>query len=258
MSGQIIDHSFYVKRFGGIKMDNINYSVYVHTGPTGKKYVGMTCQKPNDRFGKNGHGYSKQPQFYDDILKYGWDKFKHNILKSGLTKKEAEYWERYYIKKYNANNFLYGYNCTSGGLKNIILNKETVMKISKKHIGIPRPPEVIDALRKRMKECTGEKNPFYGKQHTEDAKRLIGEASKKRMNSGNYKCAFLENPYYKGKFGIEHNRSIQCRCVETNIEYGSILEAMRETGVDSTSISRCCRGKQKTAGGYHWVYVTIR
>ena len=69
---------------------------------------------------------------------------------------------------------------------------------------------------------------------------------------------FFRKSILQRKFGIEHNRSIQCRCVETNIEYGSILEAMRETGVDSTSISRCCRGKQKTAGGYHWVYVTIR
>lgn len=37
--------------------------------------------------------------------------------------------------------------------------------------------------------------------------------------------------------------------------YPSIREAERETGVKHTYISRCCRGKQKSAGGYKWSYL---
>ena len=36
--------------------------------------------------------------------------------------------------------------------------------------------------------------------------------------------------------------------------YRSTKEAERETGVCSTSISSCCRGKLKTAGGFKWRY----
>jgi group I intron endonuclease len=35
--------------------------------------------------------------------------------------------------------------------------------------------------------------------------------------------------------------------------YGS-CEANRETGIDRSDISKCCKGKKKTAGGYKWKY----
>ncbi len=42
------------------------------------------------------------------------------------------------------------------------------------------------------------------------------------------------------------------RCVETGVVYPSTIEAQRVTGIDRTSIGRCCTGKQKTAGGLEW------
>lgn len=44
-------------------------------------------------------------------------------------------------------------------------------------------------------------------------------------------------------------------CIETREIYYSAREAGRQTGVDRASISKCCNGKRKTAGGYHWKYV---
>jgi group I intron endonuclease len=43
-------------------------------------------------------------------------------------------------------------------------------------------------------------------------------------------------------------------CVETNIEYPSISEASRQTGINPGSISRSCHINHKTAGGFHWVF----
>lgn len=44
-------------------------------------------------------------------------------------------------------------------------------------------------------------------------------------------------------------------CVETGEIFNSILEASRSVGKKSSSlISACCRGKSKTAYGYHWEY----
>lgn len=38
------------------------------------------------------------------------------------------------------------------------------------------------------------------------------------------------------------------------MEYPSAAEAERMTGVYSTHITRCCKGKQKSSGGFYWMY----
>jgi len=48
---------------------------------------------------------------------------------------------------------------------------------------------------------------------------------------------------------------VSVKCVETGIIYKSIREAEKITNIDHSNIAKVCRGKQKTAGGYHWVYV---
>jgi hypothetical protein len=37
-------------------------------------------------------------------------------------------------------------------------------------------------------------------------------------------------------------------------EYHSVNQAARETGLRSTSIIQCCRGNNKSSGGYLWRY----
>ena len=60
-------------------MTKDNYSIYKHTSPSGKSYIGITKQGKK-RFGKDGNGYKKQRKFYNAIQKYGWDNFKHEII----------------------------------------------------------------------------------------------------------------------------------------------------------------------------------
>lgn len=43
-------------------------------------------------------------------------------------------------------------------------------------------------------------------------------------------------------------------CIELNKSFISIKEASRQTGVNDSQIIRCCKGKNDTAGGYHWKY----
>lgn len=43
--------------------------------------------------------------------------------------------------------------------------------------------------------------------------------------------------------------------VDTNIIYRSITDAQRKTGIERHSISNCCKGKIKTAGGFQWKYI---
>ena len=42
---------------------------------------------------------------------------------------------------------------------------------------------------------------------------------------------------------------------DTNIIYSSLEDAAKSCGLkQGDTISLCCKGKQKTAGGYHWKY----
>ena len=45
------------------------------------------------------------------------------------------------------------------------------------------------------------------------------------------------------------------RCIETKEIYSSAYEAKRKLGITPSSISECCNGTRKTAGGYHWEFV---
>ena len=45
-------------------------------------------------------------------------------------------------------------------------------------------------------------------------------------------------------------------CVETGKVYENAKQAADDIGLSySETIYKCCKGKQKTAGGYHWEYV---
>ena len=65
-----------------------NIYIYKHTSPSGKVYIGQTCQKPEHRW-DNGKGY-KSGYFASAIKKYGWDNFKHEILFKGLDQLNAD------------------------------------------------------------------------------------------------------------------------------------------------------------------------
>lgn len=90
------------------------YTVYKHTTPSGKVYIGITKKKPEHRW-ENGSGYKKNKHFYRAILKYRWENIKHEILETGLTKEQACDMEIELIAKYDATNPKHGYNNSTGG-----------------------------------------------------------------------------------------------------------------------------------------------
>ena len=58
--------------------------------------------------------------------------------------------------------------------------------------------------------------------------------------------------------GREKTRLASCKpvmCVETGKIFESATAASKEMSCGHSHISACCRGNQKTAGGYHWKYV---
>lgn len=118
---------------------------------------------------------------------------------------------------------------------------------------------------------SGESNPFYGKQHTEQHKKYISEKlkgvpkseehRKKLSQSKIGKCIGKENGFYgkhwsekdKEKLMLEKPNRTPVQCVETGECFRSANEAERKTGINQGNISRCLKNNSYTAGGYHWV-----
>ena len=91
-----------------------DYIVYAHINKTNNKtYIGITCQEPEKRW-KYGKGYDNQ-HFCRAIKKYGWKNFEHVIIKRGLSKEDAEEWEKKLIELFRSNNPEFGYNSAPGG-----------------------------------------------------------------------------------------------------------------------------------------------
>lgn len=246
-------------------MEERKYLVYKHTSPSGKVYIGITKQTANGRW-KNGFGYASSPHFWSAIQKYGWDNFKHEIVRDCLSEDEACEMEKSLIAEFNATDRECGYNQKTGGEIGSCLNEEARLKLSdscKKFYDAH--PEVCKRI--------SEKNRGY--KHTEEAKKKMSEAAKGRH--------YVLTSDWKNKIGeANKNRMLEdkelyedtCnRCRENGNKVarpivqldldGNLIatfksgkEASRETGVHDGNIVNCCKGRQLTSGGYKWQYVS--
>lgn len=225
------------------------WSVYKHTTPNEKIYIGITHQDPKARW-LNGNGYKTNNHFYNAIKKYGWNNIKHEIVSERLTQVEAETLERDLIFKYKSYDPKYGYNKALGGhalseesRKKISdtrrkrgltswtlgkhLSKETREKIARANTG--RHYTISKEGREHIAEAKrGNKNPNFGKPLSKERINQLSELNSKPV----YQIIDGEKIYYK-----------------------NAKEAASFTGVFAGNISRVCKGKRKTAGGFRWEYV---
>lgn len=245
-----------------------NYSVYKHIFPNNKIYIGITSQKPSQRW-RHGKGYYGSTRIYNAIQKYGWENIKHVVLFEKLTREEAEQKEKDLIQKYKSYDYRYGYNLELGGNLRKEVSEETKEKWRKKLSGKNNPmygKHMTEENKKKMSERNkGKNNPMYGRsankgRHlTEEQKQKLSkimnssEVHKKlsQANSGK------NNPMYGVRLPEEilAKKRKKVLCIETNIEYKSIAEASIKMKINATCISACCNGKQKTAGKYHWKFI---
>lgn len=80
---------------------------------------------------------------------------------------------------------------------------------------------------------------------SEDTKKKISEFQKGKTLSDDTKKK------------ISKSLSINVYCVELDKEFYGIREAARELGLSGSAISKCCRGKYKSTGGYHFRYKEV-
>lgn len=240
------------------------YIVYKHTTPNNKVYIGITCQKPSRRWGK-GSGYLNNKYFSRAIKKYGWDNIKHEILFSGLTKKQAEEKEIEYISKYKSNDKAFGYNIENGGNSKGKCSKETKIKIGNANRGRLLSPETKHNISLSQ----------LGKKLSEEHKIKIGKGVKKSWTVNKkkiYSEAFLgsKNPNYGKKFTEQEisnlqykNRGINSVLSKRVAQYDlngnliNIFNSAREagrSGFTTQCITAVCRGEKHTHKGFIWRY----
>ena len=241
------------------------YTVYKHTAPNGKVYIGITKQQPEARW-KNGKGYRNNEHFYNAIKKYGWEDIKHEILFSELTKDEAEQKEIALIAAYNSNDFRHGYNISKGGdaHNGCKCSEETKTKISRANTGKPsankgkklseeQKTKLSEALKGRSVWNKGKKGVC---RHSDETKRKMSESQKiaqlGKVHSEETKLKIGQAR--KGKcIGAKNHNSRKVKCIETGLVYDSVNEAKENT--KATHIDAVCRGERKTSGGFHWAYL---
>lgn len=206
----------------------MSHTVYMHITPSGKRYIGITCRKPEYRR-NDGKGYEANKHFHNAIGKYGRDNIKHVTVSSGVSKERAREVEKNLIDKFDTTDSEKGCNHGTGGEcggAGVAFAKERRRKIGEAHKGMKHTAEA----REKMSEAhTGLQTWNKGRHRTSAEKEVTAAAQRTHE---------------------------EIRCAETGATYLSTRDAERKTGINRSSICGCLRKRKncKTAGGYHWEY----
>lgn len=210
------------------------YSVYMHVNKlNGLVYIGITSRDPKKRWGHKGAGYRPKTKgssrFYNAIRKHGWDNFEHIVLKSGLTKYEAEVEEVDLIATFNSCDRSRGYNVEHGGGSHGKLSEGQRKAISDSWQDPVKRAARISSISKGKS----------GKKFSDEHRRHLSEARKGRFTGSNASNA----------------RPVNQLDLDGNMikAFGSIAEARDELGVISANICRAIR-TGGTCGGFRWSY----
>jgi group I intron endonuclease len=197
-----------------------------------KVYIGQTRQTLKKRL-KNHKCLSKTKDYllYRAIRKYGWKHFTTEVVEDNISLENLNEREIFWTNKFNALT-PYGYVCIAGGELRIV-SEETRRRMSKARLG--------------------NKNPNFGKHHTEESKKKISKAKigqqpwLGKKHSEETKQKMKRSKYCK---------NILCYDLDGNFikEFDSIHEASRELNLYRNMISKVCRGLSKYTGNYIFKY----
>jgi group I intron endonuclease len=227
------------------------YTLYKHTAPNGKVYIGITSRKPEARW-EGGKGYKSNDHFYRAITLYGWNNIEHTILAEGLSKSEAEELEIAAIKEYDATNPDKGYNLREGGSL-ASFSEEVLIKMRNSHLGKKLPQEQKEKISRAMKGRKVSKGTL-GCKYSEESKKKISQALTGMKKSEETKAKVRISR--KGKcVGSNNHKAQKIINLDTGEIFDTISCACSKYGLNHSGIVLVCKGRRKRCGGYRWAYV---
>lgn len=229
------------------------YCVYMHRNKINdKKYIGITCRKPEHRWGKDGYSYKGQV-FKKAIEKYGWNNFDHVILFNELSAEDAYKKEQELIKLYKSNQKEFGYNLSAGGehgstgyLNNsmsiVVYQYDLDGNFIAEYPSLSEEERVTGISNSSISSCCKGKQMYTGefqwsytkldKMPIIDKHQLISEKVRK-----------------KGK-------PVYCYDMDGNFikKYNSARIASEETNTNQSQINVCCSGRTRYSNNFQWFY----
>lgn len=233
------------------------YTVYKHTSPSGKCYIGITQQEPKLRW-LNGNGYAKCPLFFNAIKKYGWENIRHEILQTGLARHEAEAEEVRLIAQYRSNEREYEYNLANGGNAKGKHSADTRRKIGLKGMGRKQSPQTIQ---KRI--VRGERHYLYGKHLSDETRIRLSRAKMGQIVAPQIREKISQTMTGRKQTDEHKVKAARARWVPVEQYSGdgvflrrfeAVKAAAEAVGGNHSKIVMCCRGKRRTAYGFIWRY----
>lgn len=219
--------------------------IYKITSPTGHIYVGQSIDIDR-RFKRYRNGeHSSQYALFRSFLKHGWANHRFEILeicdKNDLDNKERFWQEFYNVTGEN------GLNCHLVGAygKKMVFSEGALAKMSK-----AAKERVVSELKNK-----NHSDAMKGRKYTPEHRAKISKS-----NKGKYHWWSKGKPTsdYQKKMASEKNKNPVFKYdKEMNFicEYDSIKEAAKSNNLKTgSSISLCCRGGNKSAGGFVWRY----
>lgn len=219
---------------------------------TDEVYIGKTCGSAEKRLkqhfkeAREALDGKRQsfPLFHRMIIKYGADNFYIEVLEDNIEDNSIDAREAYWIDFYDS--FNNGYNSNYGNKKtnrnaNVKANQKVIQYDLKGHF-----IKVWDSAR------------IVGEEFEVSASNVRRNCNKKSSNCKGYIFRwYSENFPYNIEVGDIKRRShsVPIGKYDKNTDeiidiYSSMKEAAAETNINYQCIYNCCRGKQKTAGGY--------
>ena len=194
----------------------------------GKVYIGQTTRELDER--TKEHIRHNEIIVDKAIQKYGIENFTVEQIDLAVNIDELNQKEMYWIEHYDCitpkgYNQCYGGNNTCG-----YHHKEE----SKQKMSI-----------KKSQNYIGEGNPFYNKTHSEESRKKMSEARKGLKHLTEEQIKRLR----------ESHHTVKVINVDTGEVFDSIKDAGLKYNIEPTHITRVCKGKRKTCGGYRWEYV---
>lgn len=248
-----------------------------------KEYIGQTTQD-DFQVRLNGHmaevNGGRRRHLYNAIRKYGWDQFTIEILysfpKEGNWKERLDELEIQEIAR-RGTLAPQGYNNETGGNKHKVLHEDTRALMSagrsgKKHFmfGKHHSEEARDLIRganvKAIQQWSKDgKELLRTFESVEEAARDTGADGShiakvckgERKTAGEFHWKFVDPGDLEIKTVIKFTKVQQWSFDGKTLieEFDTIREASKVTGSDPRVISKCCKGRGRSAGGFKWKVV---